>query len=77
MHIVTVEEQKKENGKEPPAGCQGTAEASTAGRGNLCVYEGADILNNVELSAIYKPYGTIEAGGGVAGGKHGQDHISL
>ncbi|MGH2904920.1 MAG: hypothetical protein ACRDK7_15260 [Solirubrobacteraceae bacterium] len=81
VHIVTVEEQMKQNGKEPPAGCQGTAQAPTAGAGSLCVYEGADILNNVELSAIYKPYGSIEAGAGVAGallelvGKHGEPPI--
>ncbi len=67
VHIVTVEEQNKENGKEPPAGCQGTAKAPTAKAGSLCVYVGTNLLNNVEVKAIYKPYGTIEEGAGVAG----------
>ncbi len=40
VHYVTVEEWGKENGKTPPAACQGTGGKPTAEKGNLCVYEG-------------------------------------
>ncbi|HEY5195343.1 MAG TPA: hypothetical protein VIJ39_15920 [Solirubrobacteraceae bacterium] len=44
VHIVTLEEQKKENGAQPPTECLGTVDEPKASKGTLCVYEGeADI----------------------------------
>jgi hypothetical protein len=47
VNIVTLEQQKEENGEKDPAGCivgseKGTAEKPVAAGGNLCVYEGYD-----------------------------------
>jgi hypothetical protein len=53
VHVVSLEEQNKENGKEPPAECLGTVSEPKAAKGTLCVYEGEAFLEAPKTSEIH------------------------
>jgi hypothetical protein len=57
--FVTLEEQKKEHGLEPPAACKGTAAAPTAEAGHICVYAALESLEFGGL--VLNPFGSNPA----------------
>jgi hypothetical protein len=62
VHAVTIEEWKHENGKVPPAACEGTGPEPLAATGNLCVYIGNNFFSLGEVKAIDKLTGEFDAG---------------
>jgi Collagen triple helix repeat (20 copies) len=82
VHFVTQKEVKKQEGKTPPAGCQGSVTNPTAAEGHLCVYEensfpaagdlfgGGPIIGDPSLPLSPPPlggFGIPQAGASVAG----------
>jgi hypothetical protein len=67
VHNVTIEEWKRENGKVPPAACEGTGPEPKATTGNLCVYIGNNFFGLGEVKAIDKLTGEFEAGTSTTG----------
>lgn len=77
VHFVTQKEVKKQEGKTPPAGCQGSVTNPAAAEGHLCVYEensfpvasdlfgGGPIIGNPSLPP--GGFGLPPAGASVAG----------
>jgi len=74
-YYVTLEEQKKENGKEPPAECSGSVEEPKASKGTLCVYQGGTYLetptNSIHVEGICPPSETFNTCGKGGTGKAG------
>jgi hypothetical protein len=63
FHYVTREEAEHENGKTPPAACQGTVEEPKAAKGKLCVYEGGGFGLSTEEPAFPTTPGGLQGFG--------------
>jgi hypothetical protein len=58
-HYVTLEEANKENGKQAPAECAGTASAPKASKGTLCLYEGFSKVAAIEPTPTINIIGIV------------------